>query len=239
MVDYDKKGLGAANSVMRIRDNGSSVSFMIFVPWNETWWNSAGYSWSGAGGSGSSTFAYRGGTWKVVRTITVTASGNVSWTINDTGTSGFGGPHTQTAYIQRLKLPPAPTAPAMSLITHTTARMIFRNQSKGNDAADAWQLHYGPNPTLGGAGNKTISSTGTSDVIDLPIGTTIYMWARGHNALGWGSYSARGSGKTLPGVKVKVGGVWKDAIPYVKVAGVWKPAVPYVKKSGAWTLTTA
>lgn len=239
MVDYDKKGLGGANSVMRIRDNGSTVSLMVYVPWEATWWNSAGYSWSGAGGSGSSTFAYRGGSWKTVRSFTVSTSGNVTWTINNTGTSGFGGPHTQTAYIQRLKKPPAPTKPVMSLITHTTARMRFSNQSQGNDAADSWQLHYGPNPTLGGAGNKTITSNGQSDVIDLPIGSTIYMWARGHNSLGWGVYSARGSGKTLPGVKVKVNGVWKNAIPYVKVAGVWKPAVPYVKKSGTWTLTTS
>lgn len=35
-------------------------------------------------------------------------------------------------------------------------------------------------------------------------------------------------------VKVRVNGVWKDAIPYVRVNGTWKEAVPYIRVNGTW-----
>jgi hypothetical protein len=43
---------------------------------------------------------------------------------------------------------------------------------------------------------------------------------------------------TLPaiprGFRVKVGGVWKVAVPYVKVGGTWKQAIAYGKVGTAW-----
>lgn len=35
-------------------------------------------------------------------------------------------------------------------------------------------------------------------------------------------------------VKVRVNGVWKDAIPYIRVNGTWKEAVPYIRVNGSW-----
>ena len=35
-------------------------------------------------------------------------------------------------------------------------------------------------------------------------------------------------------VKVRVNGVWKDAIPYIRVNGTWKEAVPYIRVNGTW-----
>ena len=35
-------------------------------------------------------------------------------------------------------------------------------------------------------------------------------------------------------LKVKVNGVWKEAVPYIKVNGQWKSIVPYIKVNGVW-----
>ena len=35
-------------------------------------------------------------------------------------------------------------------------------------------------------------------------------------------------------VWIKVGGIWKQAIPYIKVGGVWKQANFKIKISGEW-----
>jgi len=79
-----------------------------------------------------------------------------------------------------------------------------------------------------------VSSNGTSVIGALQPGTTYYFWARGRNAKGWGPWSARSTGRTIAGARVKQNGVWKDAIPYVKVNGVWKLARPYSKVNGTW-----
>ena len=34
--------------------------------------------------------------------------------------------------------------------------------------------------------------------------------------------------------KLRVNGVWKDAIPYVRVNGVWKEAIPYIRVNNQW-----
>lgn len=40
-----------------------------------------------------------------------------------------------------------------------------------------------------------------------------------------------------PRARIKVDGIWREAIPYVKVDGIWKPAQPYVKVDGIWRQT--
>jgi hypothetical protein len=44
--------------------------------------------------------------------------------------------------------------------------------------------------------------------------------------------------KTAAGARVKVSGVWKEAVPYVKQGGVWKVAAPFVKDLGVWKPVT-
>lgn len=39
-------------------------------------------------------------------------------------------------------------------------------------------------------------------------------------------------------MSIKVGTVWKKAIPYVNVAGVWTPVEPWVMDQGAWKKAT-
>lgn len=39
-------------------------------------------------------------------------------------------------------------------------------------------------------------------------------------------------------ISLKVGGVWKSAVPFVNVGGVWKPAAPYVMSGSQWKPAT-
>lgn len=44
---------------------------------------------------------------------------------------------------------------------------------------------------------------------------------------------------TTKGVaRIKINGIWKQAIPWVKVNGVWKQAIPFVKVNGTWKIGT-
>lgn len=242
MTDYDLEGLGDyGRGKMKLRDNGSTIEFFVYVGWSTTNWGSVGWSYSSPNGSGSGSFGYPGGmVWVKVGQITTTSSGNVSWTVNNTGTSEFRGPHTQTVYIGRATVPPAPTKPVIDQIKHDSVRVKFSGNGDGGSGILEWQIHYGI--SVAGGGVASIGSSGTTTinvtVPNFPPGGTLVAWARGRNAVGWGPFSSPSDVATLlPGIRIKVGGVWKNAIPYVKVAGAWVPVVVYVRKAGVWTIT--
>jgi hypothetical protein len=114
-------------------------------------------------------------------------------------------------------------------------RYRFSGNSNGGSPILEWQIGYGTNPN---SVQFTTPSSGTTVVGALSSNTTWYFWSRGRNAQGWGPWSNRLSAKTQAGgARVRVNGVWKNAIPYVKVKGVWKQAVPYVRVKGVWKQT--
>ena len=57
------------------------------------------------------------------------------------------------------------------------------------------------------------------------------------NAAGYSPASDPYTVQTLAGAWIRVGGVWKQAIPYVRDAGVWKMALPYIRQAGVWKQT--
>jgi hypothetical protein len=69
-------------------------------------------------------------------------------------------------------------------------------------------IHYGLTDTPTFNGDKSISVS--MELTPLPI---IYC--------GW----------------VRVGGIWKKAVPYVRSGGKWHQAVPYVRTGGVWKST--
>jgi hypothetical protein len=93
-----------------------------------------------------------------------------------------------------------------------------------------WTTTNGGNPTT----TATYSATGVNKIANLRPGTVYYFRSRTRNAVGWSAWSGQTSVKTIAGAFVKVGGVWKDAIPYVKYQGVWRPARPWVRLFGFW-----
>ena len=150
--------------------------------------------------------------------------------VNAAGTGSWS-PRSQAT---TLRVPYAPDPVLLSFITQTTMRTSFNANGNGGAAVTQWQLGYG---TSSSAPQILVTSAGTKDISGLLPATTYYFWARGMNSVGWGPYSARTTARTIAGARVLVGGVWKEAIPYVRVGGVWKIAQPWGKIAGVWKKT--
>lgn len=147
------------------------------------------------------------GAWRTVATLTSTPGAVVdSWSIRDiTQVSAF-----------------------------TTGLNVADN---GGLAISNYQVIWYPNtPIDPSMAYQNQSGSGSKDPFLSPLlpGTLYYTAIRAGNARGWGPWSGWKTFRTLPGVYVKVGGVWKMAIPYVKYQGAWKLAIRYVKVNGTW-----
>lgn len=114
------------------------------------------------------------------------------------------------------------------------------------------QLAWAPNPADGLPNTSYTISYGTATdatpsiigdpaspliITGLLPGVKYYFKVRATNSVGTGPYSGIVNTTTIAGARVKVGGVWKQAIPYVRVAGVWKVARPWTKVVGVWKET--
>ena len=130
-----------------------------------------------------------------------------------------------------MNVPDAPSIPVISSITQTTVVATWHaNGSNGSTIIDM-QLGYG---TSSSAPTTTVTATSPKTVTGLLPGVKYYFWARVRNGVGYGPWSASSNATTIAGARVKVGGVWKNAIPYVRVSGVWKLARPWVRVMGTW-----
>lgn len=152
-------------------------------------------------------------------------------THNSKGWSGYSAVRSFTT----LRTPDVPSPVTLSEITQSSMRAFFTGGSNGGSPVLEWQLAWNTVNTVTGA--STMATNGTSIVTGLTPGTTYYFWARARNAVGWSAYSPVRSAKTLAGVRIKVGGVWVQAIPYVKHEGVWKVARPWARVAGTWRET--
>lgn len=130
--------------------------------------------------------------------------------------------------------PNAPKVIGTSEITQTTMKYQFQAVDNGGAPMTEFEIGYGVRSDVP---QIFIKSTGISTLVNLHPGTTYYIWSRGLNSVGWSAWSKRISATTVAGAKVKVSGVWKDAIPYVNVEGVWRLAQPYVNVNGTWKKT--
>lgn len=133
-----------------------------------------------------------------------------------------------------LDFPDAPNPVAVTNVTHTSAHTVFTFAGKSNGGTSVleYQLGYGTSPT---APQQYVTSIGgIHDLTTLSPGATYYFWARARNSVGWGPLSAVRTARTFAGAWVKVGTVWRQAVPYVRVNGVWKPAGAWAKIAGYW-----
>lgn len=128
-------------------------------------------------------------------------------------------------------VPPAPDPVTFTDTTPTSIHCKFTGNGNGGSKIIEWQLGYSTSPT---GVQHSIRTGGVSIVSGLKPGTVYYFWARGRNAKGWGPWSVRTSRKTDAGARVKLGTVWKDAIPMVKYNGQWRVAEAWVKSGGVW-----
>lgn len=227
---------------MMIRDNapgGSSGTIEFWITANNTttfdhelpW----GYSVNGVTNN-TLTYNYNANSgWQLLGSWTVSYSQTVTFYLRATGTSGLGGPTTFNQYIARATTPPAPNTPTFSGVAHDSLYLNWTPNGDGGSAITSYDINYGPT-----SGANTTLYTGAVSpqfISGLTPGTLYYFRVRANNAIGNGAWSTIVSQQTIAGVRVRDGGTWKFAIPYVKVAGVWKTAIPFVKVGGVWEET--
>lgn len=239
MTDYTKS-TGTLGTLI-IRDTGGNrIEFLIKNNSAPTYINNLRWTGTVNGKAVSGTKQISGKGTYSLGAWTVTTNQTVTLAIPATGTQGLGGPTSFSKAINRATKPPAPTQSGYTNITHTSATLKFVNNGTGGSPILEWQTSFGTNGTaVEGTGNKKYTSSGTLNLTGLQPGTRYHAWTRGRNANGWGPWSKVASFTTLAGVKIKVSGKWKNAVPYVKVSGTWKPALPYIKVSNAWKSTTS
>jgi hypothetical protein len=151
-------------------------------------------------------------------------------THNSEGWSGW----SVRANATTLRVPDAPSAPVMSEITQVSAVATWTPNGTGGSAITGYDIGWGTSST---APTTIQAATSPRTITGLDPGTNYYFWARAKNAIGTGPWSAPTMAHTIAGAWVKVGAVWKEAVPYVKVGGVWKVARPWVRVAGTWRET--
>jgi hypothetical protein len=142
------------------------------------------------------------------------------------------------------KEPNAPTALYLESTTLSSASLrVVWGLSNGDNIVET-QLGYGTSSAAPQIFQSFPTNSKLITVPGLSPGVRYYFWARTRNGVGWSSWSARidnsgsqlqggwyflddGNGNMIPRraiAYVKVGGVWKPALPMIKIAGMWKPA---------------
>lgn len=196
MVDY-KKSTGSSGTMM-IRDNGTTVSFMLNSNNGSTFNNELpwGYTVNGTTNNSRETRYSAGAGWVTFGSWTVTTDQTVTFRIFDTDTSGFGGPTTLSVAIDRSSAPSPPSRPVISNIGATTMRVSYTPGSNNGAAIDYHQVAYNTSNTTSGATVGNFTSTGIN-FTGLVRGTTYYWWARSHNAKGWSGWSPSAVATTI------------------------------------------
>lgn len=144
-------------------------------------------------------------------------------------------PWSSVRSARTLKVPDAPDSVIASNPTQKTIIVSFTDNGNGGSAITGRQVGYSTN-SLGPT--TWVTYTGARTITGLMPGTRYYLWSRVQNSVGWSPYSSSVNIKTIAGARVCVGGVWKDAIPYVNDGGVWKLARPWGRVAGDWKETT-
>lgn len=195
MTDW-VKDTGSSGEMM-IRDNGTTVSFLLNshnsstfnheLPW--------GYTVNGTTNNSREVDYGAGDGWVVLGTWTVTTDQTVTFRLFDTGTSGFGGPTTLSHAIDRASAPSTPAKPTISEITATTIRVRWAAAANNGDAIDLYQIARG---TTSSVASATVFNLDTDHVFTgLTPGTLYYVWVRTHNSKGYSGWSPYSSARTI------------------------------------------
>lgn len=194
MVDY-KKSTGSTGTMM-IRDNGSSVSFMINAgnPYTFIYEMPWGYTVNGTTNNSRQSRYEAGAGWVTLGTWTVNSSQTVTFRLFSTGTN-LGGPTTFSVDIDRVSAPGKPSKPTISSITGTSMRVKWLSGEYNGEPPDLRQLVRNTSNTRSGGTYYTVD--GDTTFTGLAPGTGYYYWARTHNSKGYSPWSDVAYAKTL------------------------------------------
>lgn len=165
---------------------------------------------------------------------------NVGWKyhlISGSATAIFGSSGTISVSVPLSQLagaPDAPTGLAASNILPTSMTLSWDALSGATDYFLEGQLGdtiTSPTINRDSGGGLSINVTG------LAAGKNYTFRVYAQNAAGFSQPSSPITVQTLAGSYIRVGGVWKIAIPYVRTGGVWKMALPYIRQAGIWKQT--
>jgi hypothetical protein len=197
MTDY-KKATGSSGTMM-IRDNGTSVSFMINSGNSSTFANDMpwGYTINGGTNNNRESRYSAGAGWVTLGTWTVTTDQTVTFRLFDTNTSGLGGPTTLSADIDRAKPPNAPTKPTISSITGTSMRVKWISGNNNGSSHNLYQVARNTVNSVSSANITTVGSDRDDTFTGLAPRTTYYFWARTRNDKGYSPWSPVAYAKTL------------------------------------------
>jgi hypothetical protein len=196
MTDY-KRSTGSSGTMM-IRDYGNTVEFWLTSSSGSTFAHELpwGYTVNGITNNDREFDYSAGAGWARLGSWSVTTDQTVSFRIFDTNTSGFGGPTTLSAFLNRSS---APNPPAISSISSITATSVVVRTTDGlNNGAgiDLRSIAYNEANQI--TGSTVITATGnTTTVTGLTPGQLYYFFARTHNAKGYSGWSPVKSATTL------------------------------------------
>lgn len=155
---------------------------------------------------------------------------------------GTASANTGTRNLPRISKPPAKVLNVRSSEVLPTSVRISWNAStdNGGSAIVGYLLRMWPNAA--GTGNYTDISD-ENNLSRVVTGLTpgqeyrFAVFARNTSGHRYSPQSDAHVVRTLSGMRVKVNGAWRLAVPYVKVNGAWKLAMPFLKVNGAWRRT--
>jgi len=235
MATYDK-GTGSAGTlrinVTYSQDYSSDTttynfSFQVINTSSPTFSGGIGWSGNAAGVGHSGSFAVSGaGTYTLWASgrgpIAHDGNGNLGaayrrfyFTMNDSNTSGLGGPTTIDIYVPVARIPEAPGAGGavtVSNLTPTGARFTWPASSRGHADITDYGLYVSKVSNF--SSHVYQDWVGTSRTRDLNIfdpGTTYYTRVRARNADGIGGYGPTTSFTTLPSTPPTLVSVTPDA----------------------------
>jgi hypothetical protein len=190
---------------MRIDFDGTTVRFYLYGGYPSTY--SGGLGWSGTvngvgvGGSTAWPTGTHGAPGILFGAWTANyGSQTVSFTLNYTGTSAFGGPTTHSVSIYRpypATVPAAPTPVSIDQVTTTSLRFKFSGNSDGGSPITSWQAQIASDSAFT-QNVQTVTSDGTTVFTGRTPNQPQWTRARGNNAVGSGPWSSALTATTLP-----------------------------------------
>jgi len=160
----------------------------------------------------------------------------LSWSVWNRTDYGSIGPYP------RIPKPPSqPGTPVASNVMPTSMTLTWGGSGdNGGAGIDGYLLRRWLGSSMTGAYTDVSFQNNVSRQDTGLIPGTVYTYVvYAHNGSA-GQYSVNSAPvtvKTIAPMRVKVGGLWKYAVPYVKVNGVWVMAQPFVKVAGVWKQT--
>lgn len=233
--------------------NSFTPSINVYI----TWYVQVDSSWNFADSQTLVMTSPQGDSWTFQNNMGANGIASFGHTIFSQGQSYGGGPtYTFSANLQGVYLgagpslsfawalparptrPPSPPgAPVVSNLQSTSCTLAWGDSGDyGGLAPDSTTVHIATDPGMTqivqdvfvGGNNLSRNITG------LTAGTTYYAQSFSHNGSGWSSGSAVTSFKTLSGAKVRINGVWVDAVASVRVNGAWQQAQVFKRINGIW-----